>query len=114
MDQRSQYLAQALAQTPTFATPDYSGPSPQGMLALAQKAKAFHAANPDGSFVGHQLMQAGRNLAAAPGNAMNGLARLAQSLPGMAKPQPFDAVSAVPQLQAQIQPNGPLITPPSY
>ncbi|RAK51207.1 hypothetical protein [Phenylobacterium soli] len=100
---QSQYLAQALNQSTQFATPTFDTPDPQTMKAFMDKAKAFHQANPDGSFIGHQFMQAGRNLMGAPQNAMTGFQKMMQGLPGM----------GAPQAQTPFQPNGPMITPPS-
>jgi hypothetical protein len=113
--EQSQYLAQALqAMSQPNAAPQSPTFNPQGMANLAKQAQAFHAANPDGSFIGHQLMQAGRNVMGAPGRAVDGLANLAQLIPGVGGSQPFNAVTAVPQQQAPMQPNGPLTQMPQF
>jgi hypothetical protein len=113
----SPYLAQAIqsmSQTPAAPSGGGFAISPDQARAFRAKADAFHAANPNGSFVGHQLMQAGRNVMNLPGQVGQGLYGLAQRLPGMGGSQPFQAVGAVPQLQAPVQPNGPMVAPPGY
>lgn len=113
--EQSQYLAQALhAMSQPAPAQQSSTLNSQGMANLAKQAQAYHAANPDGSFIGHQFMQAGRNVMGAPQNAMNGLANLAQMIPGVGGSQPFNPVSAVPQQQAPVQPNGPLAQMPQF
>lgn len=99
MDDRSQYLAQALqgmSQPPPQQAPQ--GMSLQQMQDVAQKRKAFEAANPGQSYMAHgfqqmgqnianapgNLMQAGQNLAALPGQAASGFQKLVQGLPGLA------------------------------
>lgn len=97
MDQ-SQYLVQALqnmAQQPQQAAPQ--GPSPQQMAQAVQQRKAWEAANPGQSYMGHSVQQigqnignipqnlanAGQNIAGMPGDAMNALRRLGGGAPGM-------------------------------
>jgi len=53
---------------------------------LAQQAKAYSATDPGGSYLGHQLMQAGRNVVGLPGQIGGGLADLASRL-GIGAPQ---------------------------
>lgn len=100
----SQYLAQALQQmSQPMSVPQGQTMDPSQMAALAQKGDAYRQTNPDGSFIGHNIMQAGRNLMAAPGNAAAGLMRLSQALPGM---------NPAMQQAQPFRPNGPMIGPP--
>lgn len=97
-DDRSQYLAQALQsmgqQPPQAQAPQ--GMSLQQMQDVAQKRKAFEAANPGQSYMAHGFQQmgqnignvpqtlanAGQNLAGLPGQAMGGFQKMVAGLPG--------------------------------
>ena len=108
MADRSQYLAQAL-QAMQAPTPDAqpTGPSLQQMQQVAQQRQAWEAANPGQSYMAHGFQQMGANIAqapqnlmAAPGQAMGGLQRLAQSFRGMADPNSVVRPSEVDPMSA--------------
>lgn len=91
MDDRSPYLVQALQQMQQGAPqPQTSqGPSLQQMQDVVQKRQAWEAANPGQSYMQHGLQEMGQNImgapgaiAAAPGNAASGFAKMIQGLPG--------------------------------
>lgn len=75
---RSAYLAQALqslGQAPQAASA--SPVDPQALAGVLKQRKAYETANPGGSYLGHNLMQAGRGAMAAPQNAMGLLGNVA-------------------------------------
>lgn len=77
---QSPYLVQALqslGQVPEAS--QAPGMDPQALAGVLKQRKAYEAANPGSSYLGHNLMQTGRNLMAAPGNVMTNL----RGLPGL-------------------------------
>lgn len=104
----SPYLVQALqqmqGQQPAQTPP---GLSLGQMQQIADKRKAFEAANPGQSYMGHgmmqlgqdvmnmpsTLMQAGRNIAAVPGQIGSGFSNLLSKIPGLtAQPMQYGGV----------------------
>jgi hypothetical protein len=68
-----------------------AAPSPVtagGLAQLGKQAQAWQQANPGGNYLGHNLMQAGRNIMAIPGNVASGLQNLIQNVPGMGPQTP--------------------------
>jgi hypothetical protein len=83
----SPYLAQALQSLSATQSPQPTPQlTPEQMAQFAQKAQAYQQANPGGNYLGHNLMQAGRNIMGLPGQVGGGLANLAQSF-GIGAPQ---------------------------
>lgn len=78
---RSPYLVQALQ---ALSAAPQAAPTPrldpQQVATYARQARAWQTQNPGESYLGHNLMQAGRNVAAVPGQVGNGLGALAQML----------------------------------
>lgn len=72
----SPYLAQALQSLGQPAPGPTASPfDPIAMQRLRQTAQAYQAQDPGGSYLGHNLMQAGRNLMGAPdrlGDSLSG------------------------------------------
>lgn len=98
--ERSQYLAQALqAMSAAPAQTSSAGMSPAQMQAMAKQAKAWKAKHPGESYLGSRFTQAGRNLAAVPGQLMDAVGMGQQQAAAPQAPQPSG-------LQASLVANG--------
>lgn len=73
----SPYLAQALA---ALQQPVQQAPAPtvdmQTLANAVKQRQTWQAANPGGNYAAHGLMEAGRNVLAAPGNVVDNLGGL--------------------------------------